>query len=209
MIRAFFLFLVFFIIGTQVHAQLIPPSKPDGFVYPPGRRVDPDTILIEAFYDPVCPYSRDSWPPLKQALKHYGSRVSLLLHLLPLPLVLCLPSPSVTVSYYKQNSRRVAQEWFCLRYVQKIQSCNETVLVFLGFGSCRYHDNAYVTSRALHIANTHNANATFSLLEGFFKHQVCSILFASMRMSMFIWLKCNCFLAGNVLRCANTTPDQT
>nr|VDD64577.1 unnamed protein product [Brassica oleracea] len=119
MIRAFFLFLVFFIIGTQVHAQLIPPSKPDGFVYPPGRRVDPDTILIEAFYDPVCPYSRDSWPPLKQALKHYGSRVSLLLHLLPLP----------------------------------------------------YHDNAYVTSRALHIANTHNANATFSLLEGFFKHQ--------------------------------------
>ncbi|XP_048617435.1 uncharacterized protein LOC106405837 isoform X4 [Brassica napus] len=119
MIRAFFLFLVFFIIGTQVHAQLIPPSKPDGFVYPPGRRVDPDTILIEAFYDPVCPYSRDSWPPLKQAPKHYGSRVSLLLHLLPLP----------------------------------------------------YHDNAYVTSRALHIANTHNANATFSLLEGFFKHQ--------------------------------------
>ncbi|CAN7130410.1 unnamed protein product, partial [Brassica rapa subsp. narinosa] len=119
MIRTFFLFLVFFIIWTQVHAQLIPPSKPDGFVYPPGRRVDPDSILIEAFYDPVCPYSRDSWPPLKQALKHYGSRVSLLLHLLPLP----------------------------------------------------YHDNAYVTSRALHIVNIHNANATFSLLEGFFKHQ--------------------------------------
>ncbi|KAH0920216.1 hypothetical protein HID58_027876 [Brassica napus] len=49
-------------------AAIIPPSKPDGFVYPPGRRVDPDSILIEAFYDPVCPYSRDSWPPLKQAL---------------------------------------------------------------------------------------------------------------------------------------------
>ncbi|KAJ4883881.1 Thioredoxin superfamily protein [Raphanus sativus] len=119
MIRTIFLFLVFFI-GTQVNTQLIPPARPDGFAYQPGRhRAGPDTILIEAFYDPVCPYSRDSWPPLKQALKHYGSRVSLLLHLLPLP----------------------------------------------------YHDNAYVTSRALHIVNTFNANATFSLLEGFFKHQ--------------------------------------
>ncbi|KAJ0255897.1 Thioredoxin-like_fold domain-containing protein [Hirschfeldia incana] len=120
MIRTIFLFLVFFFfVGTQVHAQLIPPARPDGFAYPPGRRVEPDTILIEAFYDPVCPYSRDSWPPLKQALKHYGSRVSLLLHLLPLP----------------------------------------------------YHDNAHIASRALHIVNTHNASATFGLLEGFFKHQ--------------------------------------
>ncbi|CAH8386277.1 unnamed protein product [Eruca vesicaria subsp. sativa] len=119
MIRTILILLVFFI-GTQLHAQLTPPAKPDGFIYPPGRhRVDLDTILIEAFYDPVCPYSRDSWPPLKQALKHYKSRVSLLLHLLPLP----------------------------------------------------YHDNAYVTSRALHIVNIHNANATFNLLEGFFKHQ--------------------------------------
>lgn len=49
---------------------------------------------------------------------------------------------------------------FCFMICQKIESC-------------RYHDNAYVTSRALHIVNTFNANATFSLLEGFFKHQVC------------------------------------
>ncbi|XP_024009147.1 uncharacterized protein LOC112084164 [Eutrema salsugineum] len=118
MIRTILLFLVV-VVGTQVHAQLVPPARRDGFVYPPGRRVDPDTILIEAFFDPVCPDSRDAWPPLKEALEHYGSRVSLLLHLLPLP----------------------------------------------------YHDNAYVTSRALHIVNTLNANATFSLLEGFFKHQ--------------------------------------
>lgn len=49
---------------------------------------------------------------------------------------------------------------------------------FFGFNGlyCSYHDNAYVTSRALHIVNTVNANATFSLLEGFFKHQVCSML---------------------------------
>ncbi|XP_013625162.1 PREDICTED: uncharacterized protein LOC106331369 [Brassica oleracea var. oleracea] len=115
MIRTAFLFLVL-VIGTQVHAQLVPPARLDGFVYPPGRRVDPDTILIEAFFNPVCPDSRDAWPPLKQALKHYGSRVALLLHLLPLP----------------------------------------------------YHDNAYVSSRALHIVNALNANATYCLLETFF-----------------------------------------
>ncbi|TKY75277.1 Thioredoxin fold [Spatholobus suberectus] len=63
-------------------ADYIPPSRLDGFVY---EKVSLDTVLIEAFYDPVCPDSRDSWPPLKQALHHYGSRVSLLLHLLPLP----------------------------------------------------------------------------------------------------------------------------
>ncbi|XP_010416509.1 PREDICTED: uncharacterized protein LOC104702353 [Camelina sativa] len=119
-IRTGLVFLVVvFIIGTRVEAQLVPPVRQDGFVYPPGHRFDPNTILIEAFFDPVCPDSRDSWPPLKQALHHYGSRVALLLHLLPLP----------------------------------------------------YHDNAYVTSRALHIVNTKNANATFCLLEGFFKHQ--------------------------------------
>ncbi|CAN8234512.1 unnamed protein product [Cochlearia groenlandica] len=109
----------FFFAGTQLNAQLVPPARRDGFVYPPGRRVDPDSVLIEAFFDPVCPDSRDAWPPLKKALEHYGSRVTLLLHLLPLP----------------------------------------------------YHDNAYVTSRALHIVNTFKANAIFTLLEGFFEHQ--------------------------------------
>ncbi|KAL1190074.1 hypothetical protein V5N11_033378 [Cardamine amara subsp. amara] len=116
MIQTVLIFLIV-IIGTQ--GQLLPPVRHDGFVYPPGRRFDPDTILIEAFFDPVCPDSRDSWPPLKQALEHYRSHVGLILHLLPLP----------------------------------------------------YHDNAYVTSRALQIVNNVNANATFSLLGAFFKHQ--------------------------------------
>ncbi|KAL5778264.1 hypothetical protein ACOSP7_011190 [Xanthoceras sorbifolium] len=101
-----------------VKAQSLPPTKPDGFVYK-NRRVDLDTIVVEAFFDPVCPDSRDAWPPLKQVLDHYGSRVSLVVHLLPLP----------------------------------------------------YHDNAYATSRALHIANTLNSSTTFCLLEWFFKYQ--------------------------------------
>ncbi|XP_041018021.1 uncharacterized protein LOC121260257 [Juglans microcarpa x Juglans regia] len=56
------------------------------------RPVNKDTIVIDAFLDPVCPYSRDSWPPLKQAVQHYGPRVGL---------TLCLfPSPSIAFSCY-------------------------------------------------------------------------------------------------------------
>ncbi|CAN0847962.1 hypothetical protein LINGRAHAP2_LOCUS5263 [Linum grandiflorum] len=101
-----------------VRSQNLPPAKYDGFLYSSGR-ADPDAVLIEAFFDPVCPDSRDAWPPLKQVLDRYGSRVSLILHLLPLP----------------------------------------------------YHDNSYVASRALHIANSLNASSTFPLLERFFRHQ--------------------------------------
>lgn len=79
---AFFFF--FFLLNA--HAQSLPPAKFDGFVYG-NHSHDLDTILIEAFYDPVCPDSRDSWPPLKKALDHYGSRVRLVIHLLPLPWV--------------------------------------------------------------------------------------------------------------------------
>ncbi|XP_010266875.1 PREDICTED: uncharacterized protein LOC104604287 [Nelumbo nucifera] len=101
-----------------VDAQLSIPAKYDGFVYK-DRRVHDDTIVIEAFLDPVCPDSRDSWPPLKQALEYYGPRLWLLVHPFPLP----------------------------------------------------YHDNAFSTSRALHIVNKLNASVTYQVLEMFFKHQ--------------------------------------
>lgn len=86
MIRTVSVFVVFFV-GTVVQAQLIPPARRDGFVYPPGRKIDPDTILTEAYFDPVCPDCRDAWEPLKLAIDHYGSRVALVLHLIPLPSV--------------------------------------------------------------------------------------------------------------------------
>ncbi|KAK7813940.1 hypothetical protein CFP56_004135 [Quercus suber] len=87
-----FMFLIFYVVN--VGAQTLPPARTDGFVYK-NHRVNSDTIIIEAFYDPVCPDSRDS----------------------------------------------------------------------------RYHDNAFVASRALHIVNNLNTSATFPLLEHFFKYQ--------------------------------------
>lgn len=76
--------LIFFL--SYVCAQSLPPAKADGFVYG-GHLLDSDVILIEAFFDPVCPDSRDGWPPLKQVLQNYGHSVQLVVHLLPLPSV--------------------------------------------------------------------------------------------------------------------------
>ncbi|KAI3725508.1 hypothetical protein L1987_65298 [Smallanthus sonchifolius] len=73
--------------AVLVPSQSIIPSRYDGFVYR-KRAASTSTVLIEAFYDPVCPDSRDSWPPLKQAVDHYSpSLVSLIVHTFPLPLV--------------------------------------------------------------------------------------------------------------------------
>ena len=81
---SFFMFLIFYVVN--VGAQSLPPARTDGFVYK-NHQVNSDTIIIEAFYDPVCPDSRDSWPPLKKALHYFGSHTWLVVHLLPLPSV--------------------------------------------------------------------------------------------------------------------------
>ncbi|KAL1533370.1 hypothetical protein AAHA92_33260 [Salvia divinorum] len=94
------------------------PAVPDGFWY--GETAEEEKVLIEAFFDPVCPDSRDSWPSLKQVVQEFASRVRLVVHTFPLP----------------------------------------------------YHDNAFATSRALHITNKlKNISATYHLLEAFFHHQ--------------------------------------
>lgn len=72
-------------------AQATIPARYDGFVYslPDG----PDFISIEAFLDPVCPDSRDSWLPLKQLVHHYASSILLIVHPFSLPLVPSFLSP--------------------------------------------------------------------------------------------------------------------
>lgn len=63
------------------------PAKFDGFVYNyTGTGID--SIIIEAFFDPVCPDSRDAWPPLKRAIAYYAPRVSLIVHPFALPWVI-------------------------------------------------------------------------------------------------------------------------
>lgn len=113
-ILGFFLLLIF----SQIRCQAQIPAEHDGFWFGkrPGTAESP---YVEAFFDPVCPDSRDSWPPLKKVVQYYGSHVTLVVHTFPLP----------------------------------------------------YHDNSFVSSRALHIVNKLNATATYHLLEAFFDHQ--------------------------------------
>ncbi|XP_020595161.1 uncharacterized protein LOC110035268 [Phalaenopsis equestris] len=65
-------------------AQTPIPAKYDGFVYG-GGSLWKGLVIIEAFLDPMCPDSRDSWPSLKQTLKFYYPRVSLAVHPFALP----------------------------------------------------------------------------------------------------------------------------
>ncbi|XP_057974270.1 uncharacterized protein LOC131162122 [Malania oleifera] len=82
----YFFFFFFFsdLPGRIVLAQVSIPAKYDGFVYKNGV-FSPDAVMIEAFFDPLCPDSRDAWPPLKRALEYYGHAVSLLVHPFALP----------------------------------------------------------------------------------------------------------------------------
>ncbi|KAG6432015.1 hypothetical protein SASPL_103588 [Salvia splendens] len=68
-------------------SQLSIPPVLDGFRYGEASAAgkEENEVLIEAFYDPVCPDSRDSWPPLKQAVEEFSSRVRLVVHTFPLP----------------------------------------------------------------------------------------------------------------------------
>lgn len=113
--------MALFLLSSQlVWAQRPIPSKYDGFAYGGGPAASlTESIVIEAFLDPLCPDSRDAWPTLKEVIKDYSPLISLVAHPFPLP----------------------------------------------------YHDNSYISCRALHIANRLNASATYPLLELFFENQ--------------------------------------
>ncbi|KQJ81952.1 uncharacterized protein LOC100834992 [Brachypodium distachyon] len=66
-------------------AQMPIPARTDGFAYGKATAWG-EAVVVEAYFDPVCPDSRDAWPPLQKAVQHYGAqRVSVVVHLFPLP----------------------------------------------------------------------------------------------------------------------------
>ncbi|XP_066346909.1 uncharacterized protein [Miscanthus floridulus] len=82
--------LVVIIVGCSAcwggcRAQIPIPARIDGFVYGGKPPLWGETVVVEAFLDPVCPDSRDAWPALKKVVEHYSSRVSVVVHLFPLP----------------------------------------------------------------------------------------------------------------------------
>ncbi|OAY77814.1 hypothetical protein ACMD2_03165 [Ananas comosus] len=75
--------VVVVVLGTS-HGQTSIPRRYDGFTYGGAAAWD-DSVVVEAFFDPLCPDSRDSWPPLKRAIERFAPRVSLIVHPFPLP----------------------------------------------------------------------------------------------------------------------------
>ncbi|KAJ4800645.1 Thioredoxin superfamily protein [Rhynchospora pubera] len=76
--------VMLFLCFSLCKSQLPIPAKIDGFVYKKPT-VWGESVAVEAFLDPHCPDSRDSWLPLKQALDYYSGRLSLVVHPFPLP----------------------------------------------------------------------------------------------------------------------------
>ncbi|CAD5187396.1 unnamed protein product [Musa acuminata subsp. malaccensis] len=61
------------------------PTRYDGFYYSGGGGDWKDVIVVDAFLDPLCPDSRDAWPPLKQVVRLYSPRLAVIVHPFPLP----------------------------------------------------------------------------------------------------------------------------
>lgn len=62
------------------------PAKYDGFAYGASGSVSlTQSIVIDAFLDPLCPDSSESWPPLKKVIQEYSPHISLVVHPFALP----------------------------------------------------------------------------------------------------------------------------
>lgn len=80
---ALFALLMVAFTAAKIAAQLPIPPRYDGFVY--KDRVTVNSVLVEAFFDPLCPDSRDSWWPLKEVLRFYDDKITFIVHPFALP----------------------------------------------------------------------------------------------------------------------------
>ncbi|KAG0453899.1 hypothetical protein HPP92_025203 [Vanilla planifolia] len=77
-----FIFLFYFLGGSLCQGSI--PARYDGFPYGVESGIG-SKIFVEAFFDPLCPDSRDSWPPLKKILSEYYPHIFFVVHPFPLP----------------------------------------------------------------------------------------------------------------------------
>ena len=71
------LLLAVFVSVTR--AQFSPPQTYDGFFYGQGNVHHP--LILETYFDLLCPYCRLAWPALKRLPQVYGEdRLSLIVH---------------------------------------------------------------------------------------------------------------------------------
>lgn len=65
-----------------VSAQAPIPSRPDG--YGVGGPADAH-VVVEMFFDPLCPGCKAAWPTVLQLIQAYGKTIHVRIHTFPLP----------------------------------------------------------------------------------------------------------------------------
>ena len=68
---------------SSASAQTPIPSRPDGYALGSGPATAP--VVLDAFFDLLCPDSAASWPTVKKVIAAYPEQLYFLLHTFPLP----------------------------------------------------------------------------------------------------------------------------
>lgn len=82
-----FIYTVIFCVIFIAHAQEVPvPPRPQGYIYAYSQSNNLTDLQVDAFFDLLCPDSKQAFPTLLQVANHYGPDVmTLRLHMFPLP----------------------------------------------------------------------------------------------------------------------------
>jgi len=71
------------ILSTSVLSQVPIPTRPDGYALGTGPATSP--VVVDAFFDLLCPDSKAAWPVVKSVIAAYPENLYFLLHTFPLP----------------------------------------------------------------------------------------------------------------------------
>ena len=85
------LFILPLLLLAHPSASIPIPSRYDGFVFRPSSSsassssFSSATVLLEAFFDPLCSDTADVWPVVKEVAEYYTDNLTLIVHPFPLP----------------------------------------------------------------------------------------------------------------------------
>lgn len=78
-----FLGLTTLLLLHSVIAQVPIPKSPDGFIFDESSN---GIVVLEGFFDLMCPDCKAAWPVVKQVVEHYGPhKLQFRFHVFPLP----------------------------------------------------------------------------------------------------------------------------
>lgn len=104
----------------MAHASEVPvPPRPQGYVYAYSQSNNLTDLQIDAFFDPLCPESKQAFPTLLQVANHYGPDVmTLRLHMFPLPYIRnsFLASKGTEAVYQLASSPNAVFDWVAKVY---------------------------------------------------------------------------------------------